>query len=453
MILDTLAKGARRRARVLEEADGEGIREAAIARALDEDVHDFPFERNLRAEGVNIICEVKKASPSKGIIADHFPYLEIARDYERAGAAAISVLTEPDYFLGSGLYLKKISRAVQIPILRKDFIVSEVQIYESKLLGASAILLIVSILTDEELTRFIRTAKGLGLSALVETRTEEEIRRAVLAGARIIGVNNRDLRDFSIDNTRAARLHSLVPEDTLFIAESGIQKREDIEEFLAAGIRNFLIGEEPRVQCKICGISRERDIDFLNDALPDYAGFIFARSPRKVTPDKAAGLISLLDPRIKAVGVFVNETAETIADIAKKTHLSVIQLHGDEDFETIREVKERTKLPVWKAIRAGSEEDILPWNDSPADALLLDAKVMGKRGGTGKRIDPNLARAVRKPFLLAGGMNCENIVRAARIARPFAVDVNSGVETDGMKDKEKIQAVIRLLARSGLRKG
>ena len=149
----------------------------------------------------------------------------------------------------------------------------------------------------------------------------------------------------------------------------------------------------------------------------------------------------------------MNETAETIADIAKKTHLSVIQLHGDEDFETIREVKERTKLPVWKAIRAGSEEDILPWNDSPADALLLDAKVMGKRGGTGKRIDPNLARAVRKPFLLAGGMNCENIVRAARIARPFAVDVNSGVETDGMKDKEKIQAVIRLLARSGLRKG
>lgn len=471
MILDTLAEGARRRARVLEEADGDGIREAAMARALDEEVHDFPFERNLRAAGVNIICEVKKASPSKGIIAEHFPYLEIARDYERAGAAAISVLTEPDYFLGSGLYLKEISRAVQIPVLRKDFIVNEVQIYESKLLGASAILLIVSILTDEELTRFIRTAKSLGLSALVETRTEEGIRRAVLAGAKIIGVNNRDLRDFSIDNTRAARLHSLVPEDTIFIAESGIQKREDLEGFMAAGIRNFLIGEammkaedkaeklaefigeEPKVQCKICGISRERDIDFLNDTLPDYAGFIFARSPRKVTPDKAAGLISLLDPRIKAVGVFVNETAETIADIAKKAHLSVIQLHGDEDFEMIREVKERTGLPVWKAIRAGSEEDILPWNDSPADALLLDAKVTGKRGGTGKRIDPNLARAARKPFLLAGGMNSENIVRAARIARPFAVDVNSGVETDGMKDKEKIQAVIRLLARSGLRKG
>lgn len=120
-------------------------------------------------------------------------------------------------------------------------------------------------------------------------------------------------------------------------------KAEDKAEKLAE-----FIGEEPRVQCKICGISRERDIDFLNDALPDYAGFIFARSPRKVTPDKAAGLISLLDPRIKAVGVFVNETAETIADIAKKTHLFVIQLHGDEDFETIREVKERTGLPVWK---------------------------------------------------------------------------------------------------------
>lgn len=130
---------------------------------------------------------------------------------------------------------------MQIPILRKDFIVSEVQIHESKP-GASAILLIVSILTDEELTRFIRTAKGLGLSALVETRTEEEIRRAVLAGARIIGVNNRDLRDFSIDNTRAARLHSLVPEDTLFIAKRHTEE-EDIEEFLAAGIRNFLIGK------------------------------------------------------------------------------------------------------------------------------------------------------------------------------------------------------------------
>lgn len=204
---------------------------------------DFPFEKALSKDGISFICEVKRASPSKGMISPSFPYLDIAREYERIGASAISCLTERKYFLGKPEYLRDIASIVSIPVLRKDFIIDEYQIYEARALGASAILLICAILTDEKMKHFMTLADSLGLSVLTEVHDEEEVRRALAAGARIIGVNNRNLKDFTVSLSNAVRLSSLVPEDVLFVAESGIRTRKDIETLERCGADAVLIGE------------------------------------------------------------------------------------------------------------------------------------------------------------------------------------------------------------------
>lgn len=203
----------------------------------------FPFEKSLSASGMSFICEVKKASPSKGVIARDFPYLEIAREYEAAGASAISCLTEPYYFQGSDVFLREIASDVKIPVLRKDFTVDEYMIYEAKILGASAVLLICAVLTDAQLAKFVETAHSLGLSALVETHTEEEVKRALECGGRIIGVNNRDLKTFEVDITTSIRLRALVPKDYLYVSESGIRSGEDIRALYENGTDAVLIGE------------------------------------------------------------------------------------------------------------------------------------------------------------------------------------------------------------------
>ena len=204
---------------------------------------EFPFEQALQELDFNFICEVKKASPSKGIIAKEFPYLEIANDYEMAGAAAISVLTEPDFFLGSPQYLQEIAEAVHIPVLRKDFIIDEYQIYEAKLWGASAILLIAAILDDDTMRRFHELADSLGLSCLVEAHDETEVLRAVSIGARIIGVNNRNLKDFTVDVNNSIHLRKLVDESVIFVSESGLDTAEDIQCLRDNNIHAALMGE------------------------------------------------------------------------------------------------------------------------------------------------------------------------------------------------------------------
>jgi len=204
---------------------------------------DFPFEKALKTKDISFICEVKKASPSKGIIAENFDYIEIAKNYEAAGAAAISVLTEPYYFKGHDKYLREIAQAVSIPLLRKDFTVDEYMIYEAKVLGASAVLLICAILDDETLKRYIEIAHSIGLSALVETHDEREVETALKAGARIIGVNNRNLKTFEVDITLSERLKKLVPNDIIFVAESGIKTREDVAKMREIGADAVLVGE------------------------------------------------------------------------------------------------------------------------------------------------------------------------------------------------------------------
>ena len=201
------------------------------------------FERALRQPGMSFICEVKKASPSKGIIAEDFPYVDIAKDYEAAGASAISCLTEPYWFLGSDVYLEEIAETVSVPVLRKDFTCSEYMIWQAKALGASAVLLICSMLDDVELREYHRLTEELHMSALVEAHDAGEIEQAKQAGARIIGVNNRNLKDFSVDISHSARLRRLAGEDTVFVSESGIRGPEDMKALCENGTDAVLIGE------------------------------------------------------------------------------------------------------------------------------------------------------------------------------------------------------------------
>ena len=211
--------------------------------ALSLPAKNFEFEKALKKEGISFICECKKASPSKGVIAEDFPYLEIAKEYEEAGADCISVLTEPKWFLGSNEFLKEIAENVSIPCLRKDFTVDEYMIYEARLLGASAVLLICSILSRDLIKKYIGICDRLGLSALVEAHDEEEVRMAIDAGARIIGVNNRNLKDFSVDTENSRKLRNLIPEGVIFVSESGVKSAEDVRILRKIGADAVLVGE------------------------------------------------------------------------------------------------------------------------------------------------------------------------------------------------------------------
>ncbi len=241
MILDEIA--ARTKERIAEEKRKISLGELkAQASAMNTDT-GFPFEKALAGEGLRFICEVKKASPSKGVIAERFPYVEIGKEYEKAGADAISVLTEPFYFQGSNAYLEEIRAAVSLPLLRKDFTVDEYMIYEAKKTGADAVLLICAILSPLQLAEYAGISEELGLSALVEAHDEGEIETALKAGAKIIGVNNRNLKDFTVDIANSLRLRKMVPREVLFVSESGMKTREDMIRLEENGTDAVLIGE------------------------------------------------------------------------------------------------------------------------------------------------------------------------------------------------------------------
>lgn len=239
-ILDKLSQYASERVlRAKQKTSLERLRELALSMSKG----NFDFENALKGEALSFICECKKASPSKGLICPDFNYLQIAREYQSAGADCISVLTEPKWFLGSDEYLREIANEVSIPCLRKDFTVDEYMIYEAKILGASAVLLICSILSEPQLREYIEICDVLGMSALVEAHDEAEISTALKVGARIIGVNNRNLKDFSVDTDNSGRLRSLIPKDVLFVSESGVSSAEDVEKLRKIGADAALIGE------------------------------------------------------------------------------------------------------------------------------------------------------------------------------------------------------------------
>lgn len=240
MILTKLADSTRDRVeREKKQIALEMVKEQALAMKKG----DFSFEKVIAEEDISFICEVKRASPSKGMIVEHFPYVQIAKDYEEVGASCISVLTEPDYFKGDKKYLKEISENVSVPLIRKDFVIDEYMIYDAKIHGASCVLLICSLLDKETMEKYIEICDNLGMSALVEAHDEEEIQKAIEAGARMIGVNNRDLKTFTVDIRNSERLRKLVPDNILFIAESGIKTNADINRLRKANVNGVLIGE------------------------------------------------------------------------------------------------------------------------------------------------------------------------------------------------------------------
>ena len=242
-ILDKLAEYSRLRvAEDKKKISLDEIKNIAI-QTKNEKLCDFAFAKALKKDGLSFICECKKASPSKGLIEPDFRYLEIAREYEAAGADCISVLTEPKWFLGSDEYLKEIAKTVSIPCIRKDFTVDEYQIYQAKTLGAAAVLLICSILSEVQLGEYIKICDSLGISALVEIHNEKEAGMAVRAGARIIGVNNRNLKDFTVDTANSKKLRDLIPDDIIFVSESGVKSTDDIRAIREIGADAVLIGE------------------------------------------------------------------------------------------------------------------------------------------------------------------------------------------------------------------
>lgn len=500
----------------------EALIEQAHARAneeLSQGPFTFPFEQALAQRGTSFICEVKKASPSKGVIAKEFPYQDIAKAYENSGAAAISCLTEPYFFLGSNEYLKTIATNVSIPVLRKDFTVDARMIYEAKVLGASAVLLICSILNDEELSKYLNLAHALGLSALVEAHDADEIDRALAAGARIIGVNNRNLATFEVDTTNSLRLRERA-KNVLFVSESGIKTREDVAQLESIGVDAVLIGEtlmrstnkaktlsilrgdcpsdtadnstndpetfatlrdavasgttsdtaheaEPniaassentqsscsdflrnasptteRTYIKTCGMTRLEDIAAVNEAHPDMCGFIidFPKSTRSVSAEQQIELASRLDPTICSVGVFVDAPINQIVALAHIGSIQAIQLHGNEDEDYIAHLREQCTLPIIKAFQIKNANDLAKAETSSADMVLLDS---GQ--GSGKSFDWSLLKTFARPYLLAGGLYPQTIPEALNNLNPWGVDLSSGLETNGLKDREKIQCATAIV--------
>ena len=267
-ILAEIAEKTRQRIQVLRfETPLSMVRslaEEALSLEKKKSIPGFPFRQALKKEGMSYICEVKKASPSKGIIAEAFPYLEIAKEYEQAGASAVSCLTEPFYFLGKDDYLREIAFSLSIPVLRKDFTIDEYMVYQAKALGASCVLLICAILDDKELKALRQLAEDLGMDALIEAHDETELERAVKAGARIVGVNNRDLHTFRVDVTTSIRLRSLAPPELIFVSESGIRTADDIDILRRNHVDAVLIGET-----LMRSPDKAKALAMLNGTLPD----------------------------------------------------------------------------------------------------------------------------------------------------------------------------------------
>ena len=409
---------------------------------------DRDFVGGLRGKTA-FILECKKASPSKGLIRNDFSPSAIAKVYGKY-ASAISVLTDEKYFQGDFAFLPQVRKEVSVPVLCKDFIIDPYQIYLARHHQADAVLLMLSVLNDEQYRQLAAVAKSLNMGILTEAISEEEINRAIALGAEVIGINNRDLRDLKIDLNRTRELAPLVPKDRVVICESGIYHHAQVKE-LAHYANGFLVGsslmEETDLdmacrklilgQNKVCGLTRAEDAKASYAAGAVFGGLIFVEgSPRHVSVAQARAITEAAP--LNFVGVFRNESKEMIQSLVETLQLSAVQLHGDETESYIKKL--RSLIPgcqIWKAVAV---TDVLPDLNFTADRLLLDSKVGNQSGGTGHVFDWSLlADLPKEKLMLAGGINPENIPEAIKVGC-LGVDLNSGVESaPGIKDADKIQ--------------
>ncbi len=455
MILDRIIEDKKRRLEELQLNIDELKKECEAASPPKD------FYSALKREGISIIGEIKRTSPSKGIIREDFQHTELAREYEGA-VEAISVLTEEDHFKGSMKYLEDIAREVDTPLLCKDFIFTREQIYLARARGASSVLLIVRILNEDLLKELLMCARSLGMEPLVEAHTEEEVRKALNAGARIVGINNRDLSNFTVDIGRSIELSKGIPEDVVIVAESGIKSRSDVALLEEAGIDAILVGETlmrstdmvgsarelrgENTKIKICGIKNFQEAEILNRCKPHYTGLVFAPSKRQVDRETARRLREELHPSIKTVGVFVDEGYEEILNTARCCKLDVVQLHGREDTALCRRLKEAGEFRVWKALPGETISDYIIKNYSQVtDSLLFDSLTPGG----GKTFDWERVKNVHGDIILAGGLSPYNVGEAVRRVKPSIVDVSSGVEGRDGKDYSKILRFIEEVRRYG----
>lgn len=452
-----------------------------LARHFGETRTPHAFKDALRGyRGTNLIAEFKRRSPSKGKINSDADPAITARIYESAGAAAISVLTEEDYFGGSLDDLRQVREATWLPILRKDFILDEYQVYESAAARADAILLIVAALDDETLARLRAIAEDeLSMDALVEVHTKAELDRALRCGAKTIGVNNRDLRTFKVSTDTSKQIARAAPRGTMLISESGLTPPV-VRELRTAGYHGFLVGEalmraedpgaalrefmdEPvtsgsrrSVWVKICGITNVEDARAAVTAGADMLGFNFyRRSPRYIEPAAAAEIITAVRAEmdngrraISMVGVFVNERVEEVLAIAERTNLGGIQLHGDETVDFCNRLKRLSpERFLIKALAATSTLRLELLKDYPSDAIMIDASHEKLRGGTGRVADWAIAREAAdrtSRVFLAGGLSPDNVAAAIAQVRPYAVDACSSLESSpGHKDHELLKAFVQ----------
>ena len=453
-----------------------------------------PFRDAIRPEPAGparLIAEVKRASPSKGLLAERFDPVAQAGAYERGGAAAISVLTEPHFFHGALDHLRAVREAVDVPVLRKDFILDPYQVYESRAAGADALLLICALLDDTTLAELLALTRSLGMEALVEVHDAAEVRRARAAGAAVIGVNSRDLQTFVVNTDIVRNLRPLVPlrhmsfspglraEPIVFVAESGITGATDAARARAFGADAILVGEAlmraedpetlahelstatgghtaalvqnamPEPIIKLCGLTTLAQVELAIDLGADLVGLVFyPPSHRNIAASGARVLAGAADRSgLLAVGVFVNEPVERILAAVDAATLTGIQLSGDESPAYVAELASNSQCAIFKALRLRTGADLgrLDAYAMAGATLLLDTPApAGVYGGTGQTSDWALAReaARRWPIILSGGLTPENVGPAIAAVRPAGVDVSSGIETNRVKDPDKMRAFV-----------
>lgn len=417
------------------------------------------LDRNQGSNNAGFIFECKKASPSKGLIRADFDIKQIAQAYDKY-AAAISVLTDETYFQGHYDYLKVVTETVACPVLNKDFFIDTYQVYLARFYGADAILLMLSVLTDEQYNCLSEVAKRYNLAVLTEVSNASERDRAIALNAKLIGINNRNLRDLSTDITRTLQLAPTIPDDRIVIAESGIYDNHQVRE-LAPAVDGFLVGSSIMAQkdidlaCrqlifghnKVCGLTRPEDAKMVCQVGAEFGGLIFAQSSPRCVSEEQAKLICQAEPGLNYVGVFVNRDLDDVVKLAEQLSLYAVQLHGKEDQLYVATLTERlanssaNECLVWQAVAVESSIPALP---ELVNNIVLD----GKNAGSGKPFSwqsINESSQDLSTCYLAGGLSSENIDQAVAFLLSqdlVGLDVNSGVESSpGIKNHQKLQQI------------